>query len=623
VAVRGGARSARGASGARGAAPARGVESPARRGDPLADRLRGAYQRSRGAGELPPSLLDAIAREAAARGALSPELPGLVHERDRAADRGERRAAAVYYTPAHLVDFTVDRALGPLLGARDPLGAAPVRVLDPSCGGGAFVLAALRRIEERVAGVAASPGGEAGPGAGASARRAILRRCLAAIDIDPVAAAVCRLALALAVPDATAEDLAGAVTVGDGLADDVAPAGAFDAVVTNPPWGQKRFRLDPDQRRRYRAAFVSARGAIDPFALFVERAHALLAPGGRWGMVLPDVVLLKNHEPLRGFLLARSALEWIAHAGRAFAGVNLDAVVMVGRAEPAPPAHRVSIWLTLPPDWRERPPPARGQDQSVFARLPRRTFNLHLDGADLALLERLAALPRVGDHFEIHEGVHSGNARARLFLPARPAGRADGEIAPLVVGRGEVRRHALTWAGGWIDLSPSAIDRAAGGYANLGRPEWHRRAKILVRRTGDHLVAAHDERGLHASNNLFLVLPRAPGAGAASMRAMVAVLNSRLLTWCFRALVPRVGRLFAELKIQHLAALPHPPGEVFSRRTAALDRLARQRAGARPGSAAAARLDQAIDDEVEALYGLSPAERRHLAAANPPPSGGA
>ena len=88
-------------------------------------------------------LAAAIEREAAARGGLTPELPGEVYERTRAADRAARRADAVYYTPPHLVDFTIDRALGPLLGAGgDPLA---LRVVDPACGGGAFLLAALAR----------------------------------------------------------------------------------------------------------------------------------------------------------------------------------------------------------------------------------------------------------------------------------------------------------------------------------------------------------------------------------------------------------------------------------------------------------------------------------------------
>ncbi|HEU5056781.1 MAG TPA: N-6 DNA methylase, partial [Kofleriaceae bacterium] len=331
-----------------------------------------------------PALARAIAREAEAKGGMSPELPGRVYERARAADRRARRAGAVYYTPPHLVDFAIDRALGPLLAEADPLA---VRVLDPACGGGVFLLAALDRL--------AAAGGD---------RLAVLRGCLRGIDIDPQAAAVARMALGVAVPEATAADLARAVVVADALEPGSAAAGGFDAVVTNPPWGQKRFALPVEKRRRYRALYASARGAIDPFALFVERAHVLLRPGGRWGMVLPDVVLLKNHEPLRALVLAGSEIEWIAHAGRAFDGVNLDAVVMTGRRVPAPGArHRVSIWHSLPARGRAAPPPTRRQAQAVFARLPGRRFNLHLDPGDLALLDRLARFPALGDRFEIHE----------------------------------------------------------------------------------------------------------------------------------------------------------------------------------------------------------------------------
>jgi len=116
-----------------------------------------------------------------------------------------------------------------------------------------------------------------------------------------------------------------------------------------------------------------------------------------------------------------------------------------------------------------------------------------------------------------------------------------------------------------------------------------------VRRTGDHLVAAWDGEGLYVSNNLFVVLPRAR-ASAAEQRAVVALLNSSLLTWCFRAQVPRVGRLFAELKIQHLAALPLAPLDRAS--IGRLDRLA------------ARRDHRAIDALVADLYRLSASERR-------------
>ena len=62
-----------------------------------------------------------------------------------------RNAGGIYYTPAPIVDHILDTTLSPLLNDRSPQSAAghddtpnrhPLRVLDPSCGSGIFLLGA-------------------------------------------------------------------------------------------------------------------------------------------------------------------------------------------------------------------------------------------------------------------------------------------------------------------------------------------------------------------------------------------------------------------------------------------------------------------------------------------------
>jgi len=457
------------------------------------------------------------------------------------------------------------------------------RIIDPACGGGAFLIAAFRR--------------------GVSANR------LYGIDIDPTAVAVCRLGLALAgardphilCADALHLEAAGVTQpyapapLGPSRGvrqpesvrhpDDAGFPAGFGAVVGNPPWGQKGLRFPPAEAAWLRRRFAVARGVLDPFKLFVERAHELCRPDGRWAMVLPDIILLKNQRPVRDLILAGSAIEWIVHAGRAFPGVNLDAVIIVARRTPDRPSprHRVAIWHTLPPDWRHTPPETKTTAQAVFGELDDHRFNLYLDEAGIGLLRRLGQLPRLGDRYEVHEGVHSGNRRAQLFLD-HPRGDS---CAPLIVRGDEVLPFAIKWAGRWLDRDCSVIDRARGGYANLGQPEWHLSDKILVRRTGDRVIAARERGGRFASNNFFLIVPRDASA-AAELGGLEALLNSRLVTWFFRAVQPRVGRLFAELKIKHLSAFPLPSG--------CLTPLASLRGGA-------------LDDGVARLFGLSATER--------------
>jgi hypothetical protein len=56
---------------------------------------------------------------------------------------------------------------------------------------------------------------------------------------------------------------------------------------------------------------------------------------------------------------------------------------------------------------------------------------------------------------------------------------------------------------------------------------------------------------------MFVVLPRR-ALSHDELFAHVGLLNSAFMTWYFRTIVPRVGRAFAELKIQHLAQFPLP-----------------------------------------------------------------
>ncbi len=563
--------------------------------------------------ELPPALAAAIEAELAA-GAPPGEAPGRAYERSRAGDRSGRRATGLYYTPAHLVDFVVEHTLGPALAAcHEPDDALSLRVLDPACGGGFFLVAALARIEQRLAELGLLPG--------AALRADIATRCLRGVDLDPKAAAVARLALRLAVGGQGAppsDELARVVEVGDALADDGPRAAArANVVIGNPPWGQKGFRFSRDEVARLRARFSTACGVLDPFKLFVERATELLSPGGRLGFVLPDIILLKDQRPVRELLLERCAIERIADAGRAFAGVNLDAVAITARRERAgaPADHRVLVWRELPPNWREAPPPEREVAQALFSELPDKKLNIHITERDMDVLRALSRSPRIGDVFEIHEGVHSGNVRAKLFRDPKPAG----PCARLIVGKDEVRRYHLAWAGRYLDLDPAAIDRAAGEYANLGKRAWHESPKLAVRRTGDRIVAARDLEGLWVSNNLFVVLPRQPLSGD-ELAAWAGVLNARLLTWLFRTVQPRTGRLFAELKIRHLAALPAPEPAPFRRAAPAIAErvVALERAAARgdEGSERAAAIQDELDELVLDLYALPAPARRHVEAAS-------
>lgn len=107
-------------------------------------------------------------------------------ERD-VGEAGQRRARGVHYTPVSLDDYLTARVLDRLLAADQ--GPTPLRILDPSCGGGTFLLAALRRLLQRQTRLSPQEALD------------LLGASLFGIDIDPQAVASTRRALLLAVWD--------------------------------------------------------------------------------------------------------------------------------------------------------------------------------------------------------------------------------------------------------------------------------------------------------------------------------------------------------------------------------------------------------------------------------------
>jgi hypothetical protein len=59
-----------------------------------------------------------------------------------------RKAGGVYYTPRYIVEYIVAQTVGALLKGRKPEEALQVRVLDPACGSGSFLIRAFEAVCE-------------------------------------------------------------------------------------------------------------------------------------------------------------------------------------------------------------------------------------------------------------------------------------------------------------------------------------------------------------------------------------------------------------------------------------------------------------------------------------------
>ena len=113
----------------------------------------------------------------------------------------DRKLTGSYYTPDSLVQELIRSALDPVIAQRlaqnpaQPVQALlAIRVIDPACGSGHFLLAAARRLAEKLATLRA-PDGAVTPQAYRHALREVVGRCIFGVDRNPMAIELARTAL--------------------------------------------------------------------------------------------------------------------------------------------------------------------------------------------------------------------------------------------------------------------------------------------------------------------------------------------------------------------------------------------------------------------------------------------
>ena len=107
----------------------------------------------------------------------------------------------------------------------------------------------------------------------------------------------------------------------------------FDAVIGNPPY-LKIEHVEQSDRDYYFSSYATCSRRFDVYGLFLEKAVALLRDQGEFGMIIPSTMLNNlTFAPLRKMLLERTWLRSIINlGGRVFANVNNDTVILLWRS---------------------------------------------------------------------------------------------------------------------------------------------------------------------------------------------------------------------------------------------------------------------------------------------------
>ena len=496
--------------------------------------------------------------------AVDSDRVGPLYERQlaqRAAVR--RRSAGIFYTPADVAQFIVEQTLRPLVAENSAAKVRSLRVLDPSCGCGAFLLAAYRWL---VNWHEASAGRRL-----RTAQRRAIARGLCGIDIDPVAAKLARRALAAAA-DLPAAELADNIRVGDALlAHDDWFRGRFDAIVTNPPYVNIRrltqsrgAALADSYRRRYRCAT----GAFDLYVLFLERSAAALRDGGRLGAIVPNkLATLDYARPCRELLLGQGQLDEIVDVShlKLFGDAEVYPYIVFWTKAPAPRNHAIRVvrpatMAALSPVGRSFRAVVNGPEGPSYVLQCRQRADRGLMLSDELDVESRVATAPLADLCSIHSGATGFQAAE---LAARLVEGVDGDrehsqsecttldfivsgnIDPYSIRLGDVRFIGRQFTQPVLATDdPILTGKKRRLYAG---------PKIVLAGMSRRLEAALDTRGLALGVQVYAL-----AEWKADPHYLLGLLNSSLLSHLFRMrfAAKRLAGGYFSLSKRQLAQLP-------------------------------------------------------------------
>ena len=314
--------------------------------------------------------------------------------------KGRRKRDGIVYTPDYIAHFIVEKTLGTHVdelfratmtkhakgdaGDYDTLrfkknaelqawyeyrlALKTLRVVDPACGSGVFLVTAFDylkgeydRVDKKIAelrGVAAQIDIE-------DVDREILSQNLYGVDVNAESVEISKLSLWLktAKKGKELDSLDHNIRVGDSLIEDssfaylkhgfswnsafpeVFAAGGFDVVLGNPPY--VRQELLKDMKPYLQKRFEVYHGVADLYCYFFERGLRLLKNGGRLGYISSSTFFkTSSGAPLRSYLLKEATLDSVTDFGdlQIFEGVTTYPAILTMRNVKPHATHALSFW---------------------------------------------------------------------------------------------------------------------------------------------------------------------------------------------------------------------------------------------------------------------------------------
>jgi adenine-specific DNA-methyltransferase len=565
-----------------------------------------------------------------------------------------RKAGGVYYTPQYIVNYIVDNTVGKLIDGKTPKEIAKMRFADIACGSGSFLITVFERLlDYHKRWYIENPEQAKKDGCilvegvyhlSLKQKTKILLNNVYGVDIDQQAVEVTQLSLYLKLledettatandtwvlfkeqllPDLNKNIVCGNSLIGTDILNptsflpfskgedeggvgrinelklkpmdfetvfpEVTKSGGFDAIVGNPPWGVSFSEVELNYlRNKFNEIIVRM---IDSFMYFTKQSLSLLKSTGRFGYILPDVLLYQtDNEKLREYLLQNYSIEQILNLGDVFDKVIRPSCIIISNSTKSNDSTKVLDLTDIKKKDKSYKTLVESKAfevvQAFFSTLPSHNFvTRNID--NFKILEKInkSSVHELSDFID-EDGIQRGvspDLKKAFIVDSKTIKNENLEkdiLKPVLTGGVHLKRYLIEKDDLWLIYSNRKTDIKK--YPNIrnfidrnkneitcvevkqkkhsiyslhrAREEniFLKAQKIIGVITEDEIVATIDEERNYYTDGLYLFAVKKD----IDARYILGIINSSLFVFLYRTICMESGRVLAQVKPTILERLP-------------------------------------------------------------------
>lgn len=560
----------------------------------------------------------------------------------------KRKEQGIYYTPIFIVDYIVKNALKPVLDKCQSINdLKKIKVLDPACGSGSFLIRAMDEIAKKYE--------EFGARLDEYTKLTILLENIYGVDLDDQAVEIARLNLLINALDRRMKlpDLSKNIKNGNSLVSgsdtelqkyfgknfrdkkpfnwkeefpEVFEQDGFDVVIGNPPYIFSRDNLDESEKKFYYENYQLTQFKINTYILFVEKSFEISNTKGVVSLIIPNNWLtLENASDFRKFCITKTYdLEIVNIKAKVFQDASVDSSILTFKKQGKSIIRIFEMNENTVSMFAEN-------EANKYLEIPNYVINCESQDTNIKyeICLRISTISeKLGDIVDVKNGVQAytvGEGKPiqtekmkdeRVYHSKE---KIDDSWLKYVDGV-DIGRYSLGWSGQFIKYGEN-LSRSR-------RYDLFHGNRILIRQIPSkppYSILASFTEELLVNDNNGMIVKTIDNDSKYNIIYLLGLLNSRLISFWFNHIFNKFQRkIFPQFKVNELARFPIFPATKEQQKpiVVLVDKmllLQKQLVKSQENSNEWQSLkheieltDKKINDEVYKLYGITEEERKEI-----------